>query len=179
MEDERLPQEIDEESGPDIESEATREDEAAQHEEQGATIPEQTVDESPATATETGSSAAVEPARRSLKLVLSLQPAEGAGYRAMLAVGADGCDPVMRSAEVADLAGAIDALPGLIEEAEARWRVEPRYPAALPTKAKPVATSGPAPAPKQGPAPSNAPAALGDSPPAAKAGAPDQLSLFG
>lgn len=72
--------------------------------------------------------------RRALKLVLHLQPIGAAGYRALLALGADGCDPLLRFTEVADLAAALDEVPGLVAEAEARWRAQPRYPA--PTKAR-------------------------------------------
>ena len=74
--------------------------------------------------------------RRALKLVLHFQPIGAAGYRALLALGADGCDPLLRFTEVADLAAALDEVPGLVAEAEARWQAQPRYPA--PTKARPA-----------------------------------------
>lgn len=74
--------------------------------------------------------------RRALKLVLHLQPIGAAGYRAFLALGADGCDPLLRFTEVADLAAALDEVPGLVAEAEARWQAQPRYPAS--TKARPA-----------------------------------------
>jgi len=70
--------------------------------------------------------------RRALKLVLHFQPIGAAGYRVFLALGADGCDPLLRFTEVADLAAALDEVPGLVAEAEARWQAQPRYPA--PTK---------------------------------------------
>ena len=74
--------------------------------------------------------------RRALKLVLHLQPVGAAGYRALLALGADGCDPLLRFTEVANLAAALDEVPGLVAEAEAHWQAQPRYPA--PTKARPA-----------------------------------------
>lgn len=74
--------------------------------------------------------------RAGLKLVVSLRRDGGPAYRALIALGADGCDPLLRSAEVADLSCALDLLPALIAEAEARWQVQPRQPAArLPQRA--------------------------------------------
>lgn len=77
--------------------------------------------------------------RRPLKLVLHLQPICAAGYRALLALGTDGCDPLLRAAEVADLAAALAEIPQLVAEAEARWQAQPRYPGASP-KARTAAT---------------------------------------
>lgn len=74
--------------------------------------------------------------RRTLKLVLTLRPADGPGYQAILALGADGCDPLWRSASVADLPAALDEVPALAAEAEARWQAQPRYPTVAPQRAK-------------------------------------------
>lgn len=120
---------------------------------------------------------------RALKLVLHLQPTRAAGYRALLALGADGCDPVLRLAEVANLASALDEIPGLVAEAEARWQTRPRYPASA--KARSAATtSRPKAAPPAVASEAKEPAADASttkpaaeaSPKAAPAG---QLSLFG
>jgi hypothetical protein len=68
---------------------------------------------------------------RTLKLVLTLTPVQTAGYRALLALGTDGCDPVMRSVEVADLSAAFQEMAALIAAAEARWRMQPRNSATI------------------------------------------------
>lgn len=85
-----------------------------------------------ATAPEEGSVPAAP--RRSLKLVVTLTPAEAGQYRAALALGADGCDPVLRSAMVSALSEALDQVPNLLDDAEAHWSRHPRNP-----------TTGPAP----------------------------------
>lgn len=113
--------------------------------------------------------------RRSLKVVLTLQPSDGSGFRALLALGADGCDPILRSLEVTDLAAAWDELPGLLAEAEDQWANQPRYPDTAPTKparaAVPRAAAKPGTAPTEGTLPSIQPSS---------AQAPsDQLALFG
>lgn len=121
--------------------------------------------------------------RRALKLVLHLQPIGAAGYRALLALGADGCDPLLRFTEVADLAAALDEVPGLVAEAEARWQAQPRYPA--PTKAGPATAPSHAKVAQSRPVASEGDEPVGDasrakptaepSPESAPAG---QLSLF-
>lgn len=78
-------------------------------------------------------------ARRTLKLVVTLQPIDGAGYGALLALGADGCDPLFRSVAVADLPAALDEVPALAAEAETRWQAQPRYPTVVPQRAKTAA----------------------------------------
>jgi hypothetical protein len=84
-------------------------------------------------------------ARRGLKLVVTLRPDGGPAYRALLAVGADGCDPLLRSTEVADLRAALDELPALVAEAEARWQAQPRNPLVQPgSSTRSAATSRPA-----------------------------------
>lgn len=70
-----------------------------------------------------------EASRRALKLVLTLEPAEAGQFRAALAIGAEGCDPLLRSTTVSALADALRQVPALVEEAEARWRLHPRNPA--------------------------------------------------
>lgn len=66
--------------------------------------------------------------RRGLKLVVTLEPTGDAGYRAVLALGADGCDPSFRTAAVDGLPAALDEVPALLADAEARWQEQPRYP---------------------------------------------------
>lgn len=91
---------------------------------------------------------------RSLKLVITLRPAlsgdapaeaaietgggpEGPIYHAVLAVGADGCDPLIRPAGAVGLAAVLAEVPALVADAEARWQTDPRYPSTvLPAKAK-------------------------------------------
>jgi hypothetical protein len=70
--------------------------------------------------------------RRSLKLVVTLTPAEGGQYRAVLALGADGCDPVLRSMTLAGLTVALEQVPALLAEAETHWRLHPRNPTLAP-----------------------------------------------
>ena len=71
--------------------------------------------------------------RRALKLVLTLQPMDDRGYRALLAIGADGCDPVLRSATVDGLPAVLDGVPAVLAEAEAQWQTRPRNPAVAPS----------------------------------------------
>lgn len=77
--------------------------------------------------------------RRSIKLIVTLTPAEGGQYRAALALGAEDCDPLLRSTTVSALADALEQVPGLLDEAEAHWRLHPRNP--TPTRA-PARRSG-------------------------------------
>ena len=132
------------------------------------------------------------PTRRVLKIVVTLQPVEGSAYRAILALGADGCDPLLRCLEAETLPAILAAVPALLTEAEARWAVQPRYPTTTPAKAKPRAAP---PSPVTVPPPTTQPedATMSPaSPPPAGASAPDappppppalapagQLSLFG
>ena len=151
---------------------------------------------------ESGPAAASEAPRRALKLVLSLQPATGSeapGYRALLAVGAEGCDPLFRSVEVAGLPAALAEVPALVADAEARWQTQPHYPATTPPAAKAAAprsragksgrpalpsgatdqaaTDQAAPAERESAA--GAPPARPRSQPAPKPAPADQLLLFG
>jgi hypothetical protein len=72
--------------------------------------------------------------RRALKLVMSLQPRDGENYWALLALGAEGCDPVFHSVDVDALTEVLALIPPLVAEAEARWQTQPRYPSARPSK---------------------------------------------
>ena len=125
-----------------------------------------------------------EASRRALKLVLHLQPTGAAGYRALLALGADGCDPLLRVAEVASLTAALDAVPGFVAEAESRWQTRPRYPASA--KARPAAAPSRAKAAQSAPAASEARESTADASaakplaqPPPKSAPAGQLSLFG
>ena len=133
------------------------------------------------------------PRRRALKLVVSLRPGNAMGYRALLALGSGGCDPLLRAADVADLAGALEEVPGLLAEAEGRWQLQPRYPTAAPAKPRPAGGSQ-APTPPQGsprreapttpaephraPAPSPSRAPASPQSPAPASSPADQLTLF-
>lgn len=122
-----------------------------------------------------------QPIARILKLVVTLQP-DGAAYRAVLALGADGCDPVFRSVSAADLATALDEAPALLADAEERWQVQPRYPAAA--KAQPLARRSrvearPADAGAAGGSPSRPGPSGHAAAPASKSGASGQMGLFG
>jgi hypothetical protein len=78
----------------------------------------------------TDSAATPEALRRSLKLVVTLMPIDSGQYRASLALGADNCDPVLRSTTVAGLTDVLDQVPALHQEAEASWQAHPRNPTA-------------------------------------------------
>jgi hypothetical protein len=140
---------------------------------------------------------AVEAPGRALKIILALRPAAGSetpAYRALLAVGAEGCDPLFRSVEVEGLPAALGEVPGLVADAEDRWRSRPRYPATARREAKAAAPrSRPGPAERPAPPaaatdqhgatePESADAAAAPRPapsPARKPAPADQLSLFG
>ncbi len=89
---------------------------------------------SPVTVVE--SEAHTDPPRRSIKLVVTLTPAEGGLYRAALTLGAEDCDPLLRSTTVSALADALEQVPGLLDEAEAHWRRHPRNPTAARASAR-------------------------------------------
>ena len=77
------------------------------------------------------------PPRRGRKLVITLQPLPAGvtrAYRAVLAVGADGCDPVLVAAEVDGLLEAVAAAPALVADAQERWRAQPRNPGWRPAR---------------------------------------------
>lgn len=122
--------------------------------------------------------------RRALKLVVTLQPSDADGYRAVLAVGADGCDPLLRCVEGESLASILVAVPTLVAEAEARWQVERRYPAIRPTAAPTATTPARVQTEEVAITPDEVPAAAAPSGEAAAAPRPasapaGQLSLFG
>jgi hypothetical protein len=85
-------------------------------------------DQPPEHQTPTEAAATPEASRRSLKLVVTLMPVDGGQYRATLALGADNCDPVLRSTTVAGLSDALSQVPALHHEAEASWQAHPRNP---------------------------------------------------
>ena len=121
--------------------------------------------------------------RRGLKLVVTLRPAGDGGYRALLALMADGCDPSFRSTTVDGMAAALDEVPALLADAEERWRAQPRYPALPPsTRAGRANTSAPRAAPPAAPAPDAAPLPApeptGPAAAAPKAAPRGQLNLF-
>ena len=71
-------------------------------------------------------------ARRILRLAVTLHPIEG-GYRALLAVGADDCDPLLQQVEVDGWPALAQALQDLTDAAAIRWREQPRHPAFTPS----------------------------------------------
>ena len=80
--------------------------------------------------------------RRTLKLVLTLKPGDGpSAIQVIMAIGAEGCDPLLWSGEVEDLQAALDPVPGLLAEAEARWQSQPRYPRVPPRTGAGAASS--------------------------------------
>jgi hypothetical protein len=99
--------------------------------------PTATVAETAPTHEIAGPAAGGAPPRRALKLVVSLRPGNAMGYRALIALGSDGCDPLLRAADVVDLVGALEEVPGLLAEAEGRWDLQPRYPAPSPAMTRP------------------------------------------
>lgn len=131
-------------------------------------------DEETAAPAASGPSAA---SSRTLRLALTLHPVE-TGYRALLAVGADDCDPLLQQVEVDGWPALAEALQDLTDAAAIRWREQPRNPAlTLPPKPTPTAkhTTGRATeARTSGPV-----AGDGETPPAVEDTAPSgQLALF-
>lgn len=112
-----------------------------------------------------------------LKLVVQLLPAgEGGTSRALLSLGRDGCDPELRAVEADDLAAALDEVPALLADAEARWSTQPRYPSAPP--ARRPATASQVQRPAQGTRTPSAPAAPRTAPVAQPEDQRAQLDLF-
>ncbi len=113
------------------------------------------------------------PPRRALKLVITVSAGDAEGQRAVLALGSEGCDPVLRVIEPGGMQAALQAAPAFLAEAEARWQRHPQYPAAnraalstdRPTKAPAPRTTASMSTP---PGPSTAPSSPG----------PGQLTLF-
>jgi hypothetical protein len=115
------------------------------------------------------------PVPRSLKLVVSCAPHQG-GYRAALALGAEGCDPLFHAVVADGLVAALDEVPALLAEAEARWREQPRYPSA---KGRPSTARAAAPARPTAGAPPATPAARPSTAPPTKPPPAGQMGLFG
>ena len=114
-----------------------------------------------------------EAAPRPLKLVVTVSRDGDGGHRAVLALGSDGCDPLLRVIEAGELEDALRLVPELLAEAEARWQLQPRYPAASPTT--PVANrSARTPSPRGSTA--TDPEQTGA--PAPRSAEPDQMTLF-
>ena len=87
---------------------------------------------------------AAEAPRRTLKLVVTLTPADQGQYRAALAFGSEGCDPIIRTTTVTALPDALEKVPILLEEAEARWQLQPRNRAVAPAPSRRTAAGRPA-----------------------------------
>lgn len=121
-----------------------------------------------------------EPPVRTVKLVALLRRTDD-GYRAQLAVGTDGCDPVMRVMEVSDVSSALVALEAVLAEGEVRWQAQPRYPSAprTPQPQRPPSPTRQAPALPPSIPPGSAPAATLSPTAASVQSSGDQLSLFG
>lgn len=121
------------------------------------------------------------PPRRTLKLVVTLQPSDAHGYHAMLAVGADGCDPLLRCVEGESLEAILNAAPDLVAEAEARWRVQPRYPPIKPPAPSTAATPSEMQTEERALTADEMPTAppKGEAAPGPSAAPAGQLSLFG
>ena len=72
--------------------------------------------------------------RRALKVTLTLTPDGADDYRALVGVGADGCDPFFRAlAGPGTLATILAAVPEVVAAAEDRWLGTPRYPTSVAT----------------------------------------------
>ena len=124
--------------------------------------------------------ARVQTPARELKLVVLLRPT-GSGFQARIAAGSEGCDPELRVVEVPDLPAALAAVAELAAAAEARWRVQRRYPPAPrpvpPAHQRPAPMTPPRSDPRERPADPTGASSTGPAAPTA-AGA-GQLSLFG
>jgi hypothetical protein len=114
-----------------------------------------------------------EAAPRPLKLVVTVSRDGDGGRRAVLALGSDGCDPLLRVIEAGELEDALQVVPELLAEAEARWQLQPRYPVASPTT--PVANWS---ARTQSPRASSATEPEQTGSPAPRSAEPDQMTLF-
>ena len=127
---------------------------------------------------------------RTLKVVLTLQPRDDVHYRALIALGADGCDPVLHTLDGQGLPGILAAIPDLLVRAEAHWAVHPRYPT-VPTPPKATAKSATAAKPSSTQAeqaavhgndahpPHPTPTSVLDADPPGETDSAGQLTLFG
>ncbi|HEX5502458.1 MAG TPA: hypothetical protein VFW96_07525 [Thermomicrobiales bacterium] len=122
-------------------------------------------------------------ARRALTVRLTLRPAGASAYRALVGVGADGCDPQFRAlGDALPLDTVLAAVPAAVAAAEARWLATPRYPAAsaapaAPTKARAASAKAANPATPEPAA--GAPVAATPAPATARPAPKQQLDLFG
>ncbi|HVC32539.1 MAG TPA: hypothetical protein VNL16_03410 [Chloroflexota bacterium] len=66
--------------------------------------------------------------RRAIKIVVTTRPRESERFEVVLAVGADGCDPLFRVIDVDSLDDALAEVPALVAEAETRWQAQQRNP---------------------------------------------------
>ena len=88
-------------------------------------------------------------AGRTLRLAVTLHPTDD-GYHALLAVGADDCDPVLRHVDVNGWPELAEALHTLADDAEAQWRTQPRNPTLTPVpKPSPRSERQPTPPPTE------------------------------
>ena len=114
---------------------------------------------------------------RILRLVVTLQPVE-AGYRALLAVGADDCDPLLQQVDVDGWPALAQALQDLADAAAIRWRDQPRNPAVTPPP-KPTPTPKRSTARATEASAASAVAGDGEATPAVEDASPSgQLTLF-
>lgn len=114
-----------------------------------------------------------QPLARKLKIVLRLEPVEG-GLRALVAVGADDCDPELRMLGAGDVASVLQLIPALLAAAETRWARQARYPMAA---RPPSQRSQPSAAQQTAPPPLGPNTTVPT--PAVQSAAQSQLQLFG
>lgn len=121
-------------------------------------------------------------ARRSYKIVLSLEAATHGTFQAILAVGSADCDPRFTAFDVPDLLAALAAIPKLVSDAESAWNLQPRYPIARPTAMPKATDKAPSPTdasePESPAQPSSPPAKSATSSETTKSSS-GQLPLFG
>lgn len=130
--------------------------------------------------------------RHPFKLVITARPQDNGGLGVVLAIGADGCDPLFRAIDVESVEVAVAALPGLVADAETRWASQPRNPTRQPSprvKAPGPRDTSPAPpsegATTQAPVEAATPAPMepapkpADTQPGGSHRSSDQLALFG
>jgi hypothetical protein len=125
--------------------------------------------------------------RRALKVLLTLRPDGPDAYRALVGVGADGCDPHFGATdEPLPLDQALGAVPEIVAAAEARWRAAPRHPTVAtatkgtaPTRATATRAAARKPAEAAVAATDDTPPATVAAPAPARPAARNQLTLFG
>ncbi|MFN8475519.1 MAG: hypothetical protein U0822_25270 [Anaerolineae bacterium] len=107
-------------------------------------------------------------AQRALRFAVTLHPTDD-GYHALLAVGADDCDPVLRHADVDGWPALAEALHALADDAEAQWRTQPRNPTLAPALK---------PSPRSERQPASPPVEPGEPAPTAVPAGSSQMTLF-